>query len=124
MLKSQLLSSNQRLNDCQTEDSAHVKSGDQGDHVSLIQQALLRIDDALISQADLAASQYGQSTASAVLQYKTTRNIVNAAYQSRADDIVGKMTIQSLDDEMRTLEADVSPPFFGTGLRPLRGRLT
>ncbi len=43
---------------------------------------------------------------SAVLAYKKARNIINAAYQVQADDIVGKMTIKSLDDEMLALQRD------------------
>jgi len=63
----------------------------------------------LLDRADLAASEilhrlYGRSTANAVLAYKTKRAIINHAYQSHADNIVGKMTIASLDAEMVTYE--------------------
>jgi len=37
-------------------------------------------------------------------QYKTARKIINYSYQSHPDDIVGKMTIASLDGEMRQWE--------------------
>jgi hypothetical protein len=39
-----------------------------------------------------------------VLKYKTKRNIVNRAYQSSPDNIVGKMTIASLDRELAAAE--------------------
>ena len=44
---------------------------------------------------------YGPSTAAAVLSYKTKRQIINRSYQTTPDSIVGKMTIASLDAEMR-----------------------
>jgi hypothetical protein len=34
------------------------------------------------------------------LRYKTSRQIINRAYQSTPDNIVGKMTIKSLDTEL------------------------
>jgi hypothetical protein len=58
------------------------------------------------------------------LAYKTKRKIVNRAYQSQADNIVGKMTIRSLDDELLKLEAGDSDKFFAAALRPIFGRLT
>lgn len=75
----------------------------------LIQVALILIDDAAIDQGELDARYYGQSTASAVLAYKTARNVINKAYQDKADNIVGKMTIKSLDDEMLALQRDPAP---------------
>jgi hypothetical protein len=44
-----------------------------------------------------------------VLAYKRKRDIVNRAYQQRADDIVGKMTIASLDREIFEGEQRPSP---------------
>jgi hypothetical protein len=35
-----------------------------------------------------------------VLSYKKKRSIINPAYQTQADNIVGKMTIASLDKEI------------------------
>jgi len=124
MLKSKLLSPSERLNNCETQDSAHVTVGNAGDHVKRIQQALIRIDNASIAEAELTSTTYGKSTAAAVLDYKTRRNIINTSYQKTADNIVGKMTIKSLDDEMLPLEQRMSDDFLGAGLRPLRGRLT
>ena len=98
--------------------------GDKGEHVKLIQQALIQIDGVVIAETELAASQYGKTTADAVLAYKTKRSIINRAYQQQPDNIVGKMTIKSLDDEMQRLEAQpIEVDFGGGGLRPVRGRL-
>jgi hypothetical protein len=38
------------------------------------------------------------------LSYKKKRNIINRSYQTQADNIVGKMTIASLDNEMMARE--------------------
>jgi len=43
---------------------------------------------------------YGKSTATAVLNFKTKRGIINHAYQTAPDNIVGKMTIRSLDESL------------------------
>lgn len=119
MLKSKLLSPSQRLKNCEVQDSAHVTRGDTGDHVKRIQQALIRIDDAKIAADELTDARYGETTAAAVLDYKTPRQIINPAYQKNADDIVGKMTIKRLDEEMQVLERGMSDQFFAAGLRPL-----
>ena len=124
MLKSKLLSPSQRLNDCEAQDSAHVTVGNVGDHVKRIQQALIRIDNADIAETELTNATFGERTAAAVLDYKQRRNIINRSYQRTADNIVGKMTIKSIDDEMLPLEQRMSDDFFGSGLRPLRGRRT
>jgi peptidoglycan hydrolase-like protein with peptidoglycan-binding domain len=123
MLRSRLLSASQRLNDCQVRDSAHVTPGDAGDHVARIQQALIRIDRADIAESELSNTRYGDSTAAAVMAYKAARSIINRAYQTTPDNIVGKMTITSLDNEMAPLERGVSDEFFGAGLRPIRRQL-
>ena len=88
-------------------DPAHIVTGAIGGHVALIQQALIAIDGADIQPAELAAKRYGPSTASAVLAYKRKRNIVNHAYQTQADNIVGKMTIAALDKGMLRLEKSI-----------------
>jgi hypothetical protein len=71
-----------------------------GDHVNKIQVALVVLDSANIARGELDLKRYGPSTAAAVLAYKKKRRIINPAYQSQADDIVGKMTIDRLDREM------------------------
>lgn len=57
-----------------------------------------------IEKVETEARRYGPSTARAVLSYKTKRSIINRAYQQTPDAIVGKMTIASLDDEMRRMQ--------------------
>jgi hypothetical protein len=108
-LRSNLLAGNKRLQRCLVSDPAHVMLGDQGEHVRLIQVALILIDDAAIDQNEIDGQVYGRSTAGAVLAYKKARRIINTAYQSSADNIVGKMTIKSLDDEMLALQEDPLP---------------
>lgn len=103
-LNSVWFSGNERLQRCLVSDPAHVKRGDKGMEVLLIQEALMMIDGGTIAPGELEELSYGPSTAAATLAYKRKRNIINRAYQTTADDIVGKMTIQSLDDEMRAKE--------------------
>jgi hypothetical protein len=102
-LKSSTLSGDERLESCLVSDPAHLTVGSQGDFVAKVQAAFsfhnLEIDD-----AELASSTYGASTAAAVLAYKKKRKIVNTTYQQREDNIVGKMTIKSLDDELAVAE--------------------
>ncbi len=103
-LVSRWFSGNVRLQTCLVSDPAHVVTGDSGDHVSLIQEALQILDGAEISVEDLSDCVYGRSTAAAVLDFKKKRGIVNHAYQTSADDIVGKLTIRSLDTEIAARE--------------------
>ena len=85
----------------------HVVEGACGDHVGLIQQALIALDGAVIARAELAAKRYGPTTANAVLRYKEKRGIINFSYQTSADDIVGEMTIAALDKGMARLERSI-----------------
>ncbi|WID96883.1 hypothetical protein QO058_00895 [Bosea vestrisii] len=97
---------NARLEQCLISDPAHVTRGSSGDHVVLIQQALNKLRD-LPGGEDFrlrVSGVYGTETADAVLDFKTTREIVAASRQGAADNVVGKMTIARLDDEMATLE--------------------
>src|SRR5437899_3027516 len=80
-----------KLEAAATSDPAHILRGAVGQHVAKIQQALIELDDAVIDPGELQRSQYGPSTADAVLNYKRKRNIINRSYQTQADDIVGKM---------------------------------
>ena len=57
----------------------------------------------------MARAHYGPSTAAAVLAFKTRRNIINRAYQTKADNIVGRMTIAALDAEMLTTAPPPAP---------------
>jgi hypothetical protein len=109
-LASHLFSGNLALEACAVQDSAHVTRGATGDHVAKIQFALFELDGLLIDRTELLFQQYGGSTAAAVLAYKQRRQIMNKSYQNAADDIVGKMTIASLDKEMRLRELVPKPP--------------
>jgi hypothetical protein len=93
-----------KLQDCQIMDSAHILTGAVGEHVAKIQRAIVLMDNAKIDVEELNDMRYGPSTANAVLNYKKKRRIINPAYQTQADNIVGKMTITALDAEMLQLE--------------------
>jgi len=99
-LQSELFKGDRALEACAVNDAAHVTPGAIGDHVSKIQSALVRLDGSTIVLSELSAKEYGPSTAAAVLAFKKKRNIINRAYQTQADNIVGKMTIAALDREM------------------------
>ncbi|MDQ6640601.1 MAG: hypothetical protein M3Z15_13200 [Pseudomonadota bacterium] len=71
--------------------------------------ALFALDRLNIDREELVAQFYGGSTARAVLAFKTKRQIINRAYQSKPDNIVGKMTIARLDREMFFFEATNRP---------------
>jgi hypothetical protein len=103
-LKSKLFKGDPALEACLISHPAHIMQGGIGNHVSKIQTALATLDGAVIDSGELSAKRYGTTTAAAVLAYKTKRNIVNQDYQNKADNIVGKMTIKSLDDEMLRFE--------------------
>ena len=99
-LRSKLFRADPRLQTCLISDRAHVTLGAVGDFAARIQVALTQLDKAAIDPFEIAMKRYGPSTAAAVLAYKKKRNIINRCYQSKADNIVGKMTIASLDKEM------------------------
>jgi len=104
MLISRLLSGDQRLQQCAMSNPRHVKQGDKGPYVKLIQLAMLILGDLDVDDGEMANQYYGSSTAAAVLDYKQKRNIINPAYQSQADDIVGIMTIKAIDAELAQRE--------------------
>ncbi len=110
-LVSQLFRGDIALEACLVKDSAHLLEGTRGPHVKKIQKALALLDGALIDGSDAAGGLYGRSTADAVLAYKRARGIINRSYQNTADNIVGKMTIASLDGEMSRTEN--RPPLRG-----------
>jgi hypothetical protein len=119
-LSSRLFRGNRALEACAVQDSAHVLLGATGDHVARIQFALFDLDGLTIDRTELVDQRYGRSTAAAVLAYKKKRKIINPSYQTAADDIVGKMTIASLDKEMRVHELRPKPPG-ECGISPTRG---
>lgn len=106
-LRSNLFSGDAALEGAATVANRHIMRGAAGPHVGKIQIALVILDGASIAQGERDATRYGASTAAAVLAYKQAREIINHAYQAQADDIVGVMTMKSLDDEML---AQQSPP--------------
>jgi peptidoglycan hydrolase-like protein with peptidoglycan-binding domain len=99
-LQSQLFRGDPKLEAAAVSDPAHIGPGAQGEHVRKIQLALIQLDGAAI-KADRI---YGPATAAAVLAYKQERNIINRGYQTKADNIVGKMTMAFLDREMLAKE--------------------
>src|SRR5262249_23555667 len=107
-LLSRLFQGDPKLEACLVQDQAHVTQGAAGAHVGKIQFALGALDGLDIAHGDLSTQTYGNSTAGAVLTYKTRRQIINRSYQSRPDNIVGKMTIAALDKDMLTHEQQPS----------------
>lgn len=106
-----------KLESCLVSDPAHLTPGTTGDHVSKIQTALMLLDGAKIDGRDLQAKSYGPSTAAAVLAYKQKRRIINRRYQTSADNIVGKMTIATLDREMLGFEQSLRAVNSCAGMR-------
>jgi len=104
-LISKLFSGDPRLEACLVKDSAHLTPNTKGDFVGKVQAALEHIDNIRIDERELATQTYGPSTTAAVLAYKRKRKIINTSYQTSADNIVGKMTIERLDKEMAAIEA-------------------
>jgi hypothetical protein len=100
-LQSELFRGEPKLEAAAVSDPAHIVPGATGPHVRKIQTALFLLDGAAIADGELRRTFYGPSTAGAVLAYKHKRNIINRSYQTQADNIVGKMTIASLDSEMQ-----------------------
>jgi len=99
-LKSKLFKADAKLEAAATADDAHILPGSRGPHVAKIQQALIALDAAPIFPDSI----YGPATAAAVLSFKMKRNIINRAYQTQADNIVGRMTVAALDTEMLARE--------------------
>ncbi len=103
-LQSELFRRDSKLDAAAVLDPAHILPGGIGSHVLKIQTALRILDKANISASELQRSFYGPSTAACVLAYKKKRGIINRSYQTQADNIVGKMTVASLDKEMHAVE--------------------
>jgi hypothetical protein len=108
-LVSLLFRDSKRLQATLLRDDAHVTPGSRGEFVHKIQVALEDLDGIVIAPTEVTASFYGPSTAAAVLAFKRKRAIINRAYQTSADNIVGKMTIASLDEEMVTKQVRPVP---------------
>jgi hypothetical protein len=104
VLSSNLFKGDAKLAACQINDAAHLTTGASGEHVAKVQFALFALDSSAIDKNEVRLQTYGPSTAKAVLAYKTKRQIINTAYQKTPDNIVGKMTITRLDQDMRFFE--------------------
>lgn len=91
--------------------SAHIelrkppKPRERGPHVHKIQQALFRLG-IKIDRVETDVTEFGPSTADAVFEFKKKRNIINRAYQQTPDKIVGQLTMEALDREMRIQERE------------------
>ena len=103
-LRSRHFREDARLQACLVSDPAHVTPGQTGNHVALIQFALMRLLVADLPRSEIDKKLYGPKTAAAVLKFKQAMDVVNRRYQTKADNIVGKMTIRALDDLMLILE--------------------
>ena len=103
-LQCRLFRADQRLQAALTQDTAHVTTGARGEHVRLIQRALVYLGFKGVSGPEYSKAIYGPTTAKTVLNYKNARRIINFSYQQTADDIVGKMTVAALDAEMVRVE--------------------
>ncbi|WP_315834229.1 hypothetical protein [Bradyrhizobium prioriisuperbiae] len=110
-LRSDLFCGDKALQAALTVDAGHVVKGARGTHVRKIQAALSLLLDKPpcgISEGEQAAGLYGDTTADAVLRYKTENRIINTAYQTTPDIITGKMTMRALDDAMVGVEAELA----------------
>ncbi|MEP7213577.1 MAG: hypothetical protein ABI791_10895 [Acidobacteriota bacterium] len=99
-MNSKLFRGDAALEACLVNDKAHLVVGTRGSHIPKIQRALVKLDGFLIDISEVTAGLYGPTTAKAVLNYKTSRGIINFSYQTTPDNIVGKMTIATLDRDM------------------------
>jgi peptidoglycan hydrolase-like protein with peptidoglycan-binding domain len=104
-LRSRLFLGDSNLEAAASSDAAHITRGAQGPHVQKIQTALNLLDRAGLD----TDGAYGDLTAAAVLSYKRARRIINTARQTQADDIVGRMTITTLDSELLLAERPKGP---------------
>lgn len=98
MLQSLLFRNDRLLEAAALNDAAHIAMGAKGPHVAKIQTAL----NVLLAEKLSVDGAFGSLTGEAVLRYKQLRRIVNTAYQRQPDNIVGRMTIKALDQEMLT----------------------
>jgi hypothetical protein len=104
LLQSRLFQGSPELAACLEKDSAHITPGSAGEHVRLIQRALVYLGELGISGEEYRRGMYGHTTASAVLRYKKQRRIINFSYQTEADNIVSKMTVARLDQDVCAIQ--------------------
>jgi hypothetical protein len=105
-LQSQSFRGDPKLEAAAVSNPAHILKPSTGIHVSKIQRAVMQLDGAQIDKNELGLGRYGDSTASAVLQYKHRRNVINRSYENAVDPIVGIMTMASLDKEILIKEKE------------------
>ena len=110
-LTSKLLRDDEELQLCLVSDPHHVVPGARGEHVGLIQKALIALGAGVIAPDEIADQRYGPTTAQTVLAFKgPPRNILNTALgQVTPDNIVGKKTIAALDRELVLLQDRPAP---------------
>jgi hypothetical protein len=105
-----------RLESCLRSDPAHImpksRGGQDGPQVEAVQKALKKINAALplelkIGDITDAAGVYGQNTADVVRKYKELNAIQRTGQP--LDDVVGRMTISALDDELKNLRLRPGP---------------
>jgi len=99
-LQSKSFKDDPKLEACLVSDPAHIFRGAAGDHVRKIQDALIKTDGASIDRNELDRKFYGNSTAQAILNFKTNQKRLIRNYKGEFDDIVGVKTIRALDLEL------------------------
>lgn len=109
-LVSRLFADDAGLQACLVKDSAHLTPGSRGKSVERVQAALVRMSFLEPGDALREAGVYGKATADAVLIYKEAFGVINRSYQSKADNIVGKMTIALLDTHINLLDSFAAKP--------------
>lgn len=125
VFQSEHFKNNNKIRQCADRPLSHIKYGDKGEHVALIQEALKQIREQALKGAgldvpphinddpDIKKKLFDTSTRNCIQTYKNDRSIINYAYQDKADPIVGQMTIKWLDEEMAFVEGkkkdDASP---------------
>ncbi len=97
---SALFSGCTRIQSASEIDAAHIAVGDRGEWVARVQTALNWLEGSSIAVDGV----FGEQTKAAILAFKTKRRIINAAYQTSADAIVGKRTVKALDEEVADKE--------------------
>lgn len=102
----------QRLSACLANDAQHITPGQKGEHVRAIQSALAAIGK-LRPELGLPANQdppgtFGPGTVKLVHQYKMQNHIVRPGQP--LDDIVGRMTITQIDDDLLGDKPEPDPP--------------
>ena len=102
----------QRLNACLASDPQHIAPGQRGNHVKAVQDALETLRQrmpnlGLVKITDPPGT-YGQSTAAEVKKYKRINHIVRTGQP--LDDIVGRMTISQIDNDLLRGSNPTPPP--------------